>query len=66
LLDFPFGLLLARFAKSLGEQRGALMRRAILRYAQRRAEKLHARMRVDLLRSDLWQSKTLAISGKPE
>jgi preprotein translocase subunit SecA len=66
LLDFPLGLVLARFAKSLSDRRGELMSRATLRYAQRRAEKLHARMRVDLLRSDQWQAKTLAISGRPE
>jgi hypothetical protein len=42
------------------------VRVAILRYAQRRAERMHARMRMDLLRSDQWQMKTLAVSGKSE
>jgi preprotein translocase subunit SecA len=66
LLEFPAGQALARLAKSVGGTRGELIGRAASRYAQRRAEKLHARMRLDLLRSDRWQNKTLAISGKPE
>jgi preprotein translocase subunit SecA len=66
LLDFPTGRALASVAKSAPGVRGELIGRAASRYAQRRAEKLHARMRVDLLRTDQWQSKTLAISGKPE
>jgi len=66
LLDFPMGLALARLAKSLSDWRGEFIGRIALRYAQRRAEKLHARMRGDLLQSDQWQAKTLAISGRPE
>ena len=42
-----------------------LARRAS-RLAQRRAERLHARMRAELLKSDQWQLKTLAFSGKSE
>ena len=54
---------LAKLASgSLGEWAG----RAASDYAQRRAERLHARMRADLLRSDQWQMKTLAFSGKSE
>jgi preprotein translocase subunit SecA len=66
LLDFPSGRALARLAKSIPGPRGDAIGRFVSRYAQRRAEQLHARMRVDLLRSDQWQTKTLAISGKPE
>jgi preprotein translocase subunit SecA len=66
LLDFPLGRALARLAKSIPGPRGDAIGRFVSRYAQRRAEQLHARMRVDLLRSDQWQTKTLAISGKPE
>ena len=42
-----------------------LARRAS-RLAQRRAERLHASMRAQLLKSDQWQLKTLAFSGKSE
>jgi preprotein translocase subunit SecA len=66
LLDFPSGRALARLAKSIPGRRGDAIGRFVSRYAQWRAEQLHARMRVDLLRSDQWQTKTLAISGKPE
>jgi preprotein translocase subunit SecA len=66
LLDFPLGRALARLAKSIPGPRGDAIGRFVSRYAQRRAEQLHARMRFDLLRSDQWQTKTLAISGKPE
>jgi preprotein translocase subunit SecA len=66
LLDFPTGLALARFAKSTEGSSGERLGRAASRYAQMRAERLHARMRMDLLRSDQWQTKTLAISGRPE
>jgi preprotein translocase subunit SecA len=40
--------------------------RWLLRHAQRRAERIHAGMRNDLLRSDEKQSRTLAFSGRPE
>ncbi len=66
LLDFPLGRLLAHLARSFGGDMGDRISRTALRYAQRRAERVHARMRGDLLRSDQWQTKTLAISGKPE
>jgi preprotein translocase subunit SecA len=66
LLDFPIGQMLARFARTLPGRRGEVIGRFASRYAQRRAERLHARMRFDLLRSDQWQTKTLAISGRPE
>jgi preprotein translocase subunit SecA len=66
LLDFPGGRLLAHLARSFGGGMGDRIGRTALRYAQQRAERVHARMRADLLRSDQWQTKTLAISGKPE
>jgi preprotein translocase subunit SecA len=66
LLDFPLGVVLSQLAKTAGGSTGDRMGRAASRYAQRRAERLHARMRMDLLRSDQWQAKTLAISGKRE
>ncbi|MEP6563540.1 MAG: preprotein translocase subunit SecA [Mesorhizobium sp.] len=40
--------------------------RWLLRHAQRRAERIHAGMRKDLLASDEKQSRTLAFSGRPE
>ena len=66
LLDFPLGGMLSQMAKTAGGPIGDKIGRGASRYAQRRAERLHARMRMDLLRSDQWQAKTLAISGKRE
>jgi preprotein translocase subunit SecA len=66
LLDFPTGHALAFLARAAGGTNGDRLGRIASRYAQGRAERLHARMRMDLLRSDQWQTKTLAISGKPE
>ena len=40
--------------------------RIAMRYAQRKAEKLHAQMRNSLLRSDEMQNTTLAFTGNPE
>ncbi len=40
--------------------------RRLLRHSQRRAERIHARMRRDLLKSDDNQSKALAFTGRPE
>ncbi|TXN82124.1 preprotein translocase subunit SecA [Methylobacterium sp. WL8] len=40
--------------------------RFLLRFAQWRAERLHARMRTDLLRSDQIQERILAFAGHPE
>jgi preprotein translocase subunit SecA len=45
---------------------GEALPRWLLRHAQRRAERLHARMRRNLLQSDEKQSRTLAFSGRPE
>jgi preprotein translocase subunit SecA len=66
LLDFAVAKALAHLANAAGGAWGDRISRAASRYAQRRAERLHAHMRYDLLRSDQWQTKTLAISGKPE
>lgn len=66
LMDFPIGIALAHIARILPGSLSEQIARAALRYAQRRAERIHARMRFDLLRSDQWQMKTLAISGRPE
>ena len=66
LLDFQAGLALSYLARIAGGKFGDSIGRAASHFAQRRAERIHARMRVSLLRSDQWQMKTLAISGKPE
>ncbi len=52
--------------KLLQGRAGAWLARRASRLSQRRAERLHARMRADLLKSDEWQMKTLAFSGKSE
>jgi preprotein translocase subunit SecA len=66
LLDFPVAKTLAHVAKAAGGKIGDRIGRFASDYAQRRAERLHTGMRYDLLRSDQWQTKTLAISGKSE
>jgi preprotein translocase subunit SecA len=66
LLNFPSAVALSRLANAATGSVADRIRGAVLRYAQRRAERIHARMRMDLLRSDQWQTKTLAISGKSE
>jgi preprotein translocase subunit SecA len=66
LMDFQIGVALSHVAKAAGGPVGHGIAHFTTRYAQRRAERLHARMRMDLLRSDQWQNKTLAISGKRE
>jgi preprotein translocase subunit SecA len=66
LMDFPGGAVLARLATSARGTLGDRLTRAALQYAQWRAQRLHARIRMALLRSDQWQTKTLAISGRPE
>ncbi len=66
LMDFDAGPVLSRLAEPAMRLAGDWAGRAALRLAQRRAERLHARMRADLLRSDQTQTKTLAFSGRPE
>jgi preprotein translocase subunit SecA len=66
LLDFAGGIALSHLAKATSGGPADRIGSAALRYAQRRAERIHGRMRMDLLQSDQWQMKTLAISGKSE
>ena len=66
LLDYPAGKAMSHLVRAAGGPLADQMGRVASRFAQRRAERLHARMRYDLLRSDQWQMKTLAISGKSE
>jgi preprotein translocase subunit SecA len=66
LLDFVGGIALSHLANAASGSVADRIGSAALRYAQRRAERIHARMRMDLLRSDQWQMKTLAIAGKSE
>jgi preprotein translocase subunit SecA len=66
LIDFAaFGLFrtLCRAATPLV---GEGPSRLLLRHSQKRAERIHARMRHDLLKSDENQTRTLAFSGRPE
>jgi preprotein translocase subunit SecA len=62
LMDAENGMALSGLAKRLGRIGGGWA----ADYAQKRAERLHARMRAELLRSDDWRKKTLAFSGRPE
>jgi preprotein translocase subunit SecA len=66
LLDFPTARALAHLAGAARGAWGDRLGRFAQRYAQRRWERIHAYMRYELLRSDQWQTKTLAISGRPE
>jgi preprotein translocase subunit SecA len=66
LMDTESGVALSGMAKTLSRFVGAWAGRGAANYAQRRAERLHARMRANLLRSDQWQMKTLAFTGKSE
>ncbi|MDJ0852758.1 MAG: preprotein translocase subunit SecA [Myxococcota bacterium] len=53
-------------APRAGERAEAWARRAVLRRAQRGAERAHSRMRRDLLKADLDLDSMLAFSGPPE
>lgn len=66
LMDTDSGLALSGLAKALSRVFGDWAGRSAAEYAQKRAERLHARMRADLLRSDQSQMRTLAFAGKPE
>jgi preprotein translocase subunit SecA len=66
LMDAEHGVALSGLAKMATRILGAWAGRGAADYAQRRAERLHARMRADLLRSDTWQMKTLAFTGRSE
>ena len=66
LMDFSSGVAFSHLAKAASRTVGDWIGHTALQYAQSRAERIHAGMRMDLLRSDQWQTKTLAISGKLE
>ncbi len=66
LMDIESGVALSKVAKLARASMGNWVGRALSDYAQRRAERLHARMREQLLRTDEWQMKTLAFTGKSE
>jgi preprotein translocase subunit SecA len=66
LVAFAASRLLAPLCRSARPVLGDTLSRWLLRHAQRRAERLHARMRRNLLQSDEKQSRTLAFSGRPE
>jgi len=67
LMEFDSGLLpLSRLAGPAMQAGNAWAGRWALILAQRSAERMHARMRADLLRTDQTQTKTLAFSGRPE
>ena len=66
LMDPENGVALSGVAKALSRVAGAWAAQGAADFAQRRAERLHARMRAELLRSDDWRKKTLAFSGRPE
>ena len=66
LMDPDSEVALSGFAKALTRLIGHWGARGADDYAQRRAERQHARMRADLMRSDEWRQKTLAFSGRPE
>jgi preprotein translocase subunit SecA len=66
LMDTETGIALSGIAKFAARYVGNWVGRKVASYSQRRAERLHARMRADLLRSDQWHAETLAFSGRPE
>jgi preprotein translocase subunit SecA len=66
LMGAESGVALTWLAKIGRRLFGEWVGRAASHYAQRRAERLHARMRAQLLRSDEWQMKTLAFTGRSE
>ena len=66
LVDFAAAKLLRVACRLSSPVMGESLSRWFLRHAQRRAERVHARMRSDLLRSDESQTRTLAFSGRSE
>ncbi|QIJ75054.1 hypothetical protein GU700_10900 [Methylobacterium sp. NI91] len=50
----------------LGPARGRALGARLLRHAQLRTERLHGRMRADLLHSDQMQDRILAFAGHAE
>ncbi len=66
LMDMDRLGLVRRLARLSGPVLGQGLGRLALRLAQKRAERLHARMRRELLRTDEQLASVLAFSGKPE
>ena len=66
LLEFPGAGLLRRIEFVVRPFVGEAFARWLLRYGQRRAERIHAKMRRDLLKTDEMQSRVLAFTGRPE
>ena len=66
LVDFAASRAFRPLARAAAPVLGEWPARWLLRHAQRRAERVHAGMRRDLLKSDEKQSRTLAFSGRPE
>ena len=66
LLDFPGASVLRTLELASRPFFGEAFARWLLKYAQRRAERLHAQMRRQLLKSDEMQSQVLAFTGRPE
>lgn len=66
LVEFAASRAFKNLARAAAPILGERPSRWLLRHAQRRAERVHAGMRKDLLASDEKQSRTLAFSGRPE
>jgi preprotein translocase subunit SecA len=66
LLDFPLAPLARNVDVVVRPFVGEAFARWLLRYAQRRAERIHAKMRADVLKTDAMQSKVLAFTGRSE
>ena len=62
----PLGVGLLANAPRAGERAALWSRRWVLRHAQRGAERVHLRMRRDLLKADLDLDTMLAFAGPPE
>ncbi|MEJ6783718.1 preprotein translocase subunit SecA [Aminobacter sp. Piv2-1] len=66
LMEFAAAGLFKTCCRLTGPLLGETAARLLLRHAQRRAERVHAGMRRDLLKSDENQTRTLAFTGRPE
>ena len=66
LLDKDASVATSRLAKAARRLLGSWIGDAASDFAQRRAERIHARMRAQLLKSDQMSMKTLAFTGRPE
>ncbi|MCO6049629.1 prepilin peptidase [Mesorhizobium sp. RP14(2022)] len=66
ILDFALSQSMRKLCRLAPARLGEMPARLLLRHAQKRAERIHARMRRDLLKSDENQIKTLAFTGRAE